>query len=139
MPYKIVSKYIKDISFEIPNAESFTMLEKEISKYKLNFDIKSNPLKKDMIEVDTILKMLPNDDVKHKILCEINFTTIISLENVSKKEELEKIVLIEIPQYVYPFIYETFIFLFKQSGIKEVSIKKKIDFQKMHNEQKKIN
>tara|TARA_B100001559_G_C16420690_1_gene584942 strand:- start:131 stop:550 length:420 start_codon:yes stop_codon:yes gene_type:complete len=139
MPYKIVSKYIKDISFEIPNAESFTMLEKEISKYKLNFDIKSNPLKKDMIEVDTILKMLPNDDVKHKILCEINFTTIISLENVSKKEELEKIVLIEIPQYVYPFIYETFIFLFKQSGIKEVSIEKKIDFQKMHNEQKKIN
>jgi len=137
MPYKIVSKYIKDISFEIPNAESFTMLEKEISKYKLNFDIKSNPLKKDMIEVDTILKMLPNDDVKHKILCEINFTTIISLENVSKKEELEKIVLIEIPQYVYPFIYETFIFLFKQSGIKEVSIEKKIDFQKMHNEQKK--
>ena len=139
MPYKIVSKYIKDISFEIPNAETFTMLEKEISKYKLNFDIKSNPLKKDMIEVDTILKMLPNDDVKHKILCEINFTTIISLENVSKKEELEKIVLIEIPQYVYPFIYETFIFLFKQSGIKEVSIEKKIDFQKMHNEQKKIN
>ena len=137
MPYKIVSKYIKDISFEIPNAESFTMLEKEISKYKLNFDIKSNPLKKDMIEVDTILKMLPNDDIKHKILCEINFTTIISLENVSKKEELEKIVLIEIPQYVYPFIYETFIFLFKQSGIKEVSIEKKIDFQKMHNEQKK--
>jgi preprotein translocase subunit SecB len=139
MPYKIVSKYIKDISFEIPNAESFTMLEKEISKYKLNFDIKSNPLKNDVIEVNTVLKMLPNIDVKHKIHCEINFTTIISLENVSKKEELEKIVLIEIPQYIYPFIYETFVFLFKQSGIKEVSIEKKIDFQKMHNEQKKIN
>ena len=139
MPYKIVSKYIKDISFEIPNAETFTMLEKEISKYKLNFDIKSNPLKKDMIEVDTILKMLPNDDVKHKILCEINFTTIISLENVSEKEVLEKIVLIEVPQYIYPFIYETFVYLFKQSGIKEVSIEKKVDFQKMHEEQKKIN
>lgn len=139
MSYKILSKYIKDISFEIPNAETFTMLEKEISKYKLNFDIKSNPLKKDMIEVDTILKMLPNDDVKHKILCEINFTTIISLENVSEKEVLEKIVLIEVPQYIYPFIYETFVYLFKQSGIKEVSIEKKVDFQKMHEEQKKIN
>ena len=139
MPYKIVSKYIKDISFEIPNAASFTMLEKEISKYKLNFDIRSNPLKKDVIEVDTVLKMLPNNDIKHKIQWEINFTTIISLENISKKEELEKIVLVEIPQYIYPFIYETFIFLFKQSGIKEVSIEKKIDFQKMHNEQKKIN
>ena len=139
MSYKILSKYIKDISFEIPNAETFTMLEKEISKYKLNFDIRSNPLKKDMIEVDTILKMLPNDDVKHKILCEINFTTIISLENVSEKEVLEKIVLIEVPQYIYPFIYETFVYLFKQSGIKEVSIEKKVDFQKMHEEQKKIN
>ena len=139
MSYKILSKYIKDISFEIPNAETFTMLEKEISKYKLNFDIKSNPLKKDMIEVDTILKMLPNDDVKHKILCEINFTTIISLENVSEKEVLEKIVLIEVPQYIYPFIYETFVYLFKQSGIKEVSIEKKVDFKKMHEEQKKIN
>jgi preprotein translocase subunit SecB len=139
MSYKILSKYIKDISFEIPNAETFTMLEKEISKYKLNFDIRSNPLKKDMIEVDTVLKMLPNNDVKHKILCEINFTTIISLENVSGKDELEKIVLIEIPQYIYPFIYETFIYLFKQSGIKEVSIEKKIDFQKMYKEQKKVN
>ena len=139
MSYKILSKYIKDISFEIPNAETFTMLEKEISKYKLNFDIRSNPLKKDMIEVDTILKMLPNDDVKHKILCEINFTTIISLENVSEKEVLEKIVLIEVPQYIYPFIYETFVYLFKQSGIKEVSIEKKVDFKKMHEEQKKIN
>ena len=86
MSYKILSKYIKDISFEIPNAETFTMLEKEISKYKLNFDIKSNPLKKDMIEVDTVLKMLPNNDVKHKILCEINFTTIISLEMYQEKK-----------------------------------------------------
>ena len=137
MPYKIVSKYIKDISFEIPNAESFTMLEKEISKYKLNFDIKSNPLKKDMIEVDTILKMLPNDDVKHKILCEINFTTIISLENVSEKEVLEKIVLIEVPQYIYPFIYETFVYLFKQSGIKNIQIEKEVNFEKMYEEKKK--
>ena len=136
MTYKIISKYIKDISFEIPNAQTFTMLEKEISNYKLNFDIKSSPLKNDVIEVDTILKLSPSSDLKKKMLCEINFTTIISLENIKEKKELEKIVLVEIPQYIYPFLYETFIYLFKQSGLQNVSIEKKVDFQKMHEEQK---
>ena len=136
MTYKIISKYIKDISFEIPNAQTFTMLEKEISNYKLNFDIKSSPLKNDVIEVDTILKLSPNSDLKKKMLCEINFTTIISLENIKEKKELEKIVLVEIPQYIYPFLYETFIYLFKQSGLQNISIEKKVDFQKMYEEQK---
>ena len=136
MTYKIISKYIKDISFEIPNAQTFTMLEKEISNYKLNFDIKSSPLKNDVIEVDTILKLSPSSDLKKKMLCEINFTTIISLENIKEKKELEKIVLVEIPQYIYPFLYETFIYLFKQSGLQNVSIEKKVDFQKMYEEQK---
>ena len=136
MTYKIISKYIKDISFEIPNAQTFTMLEKEISNYKLNFDIKSSPLKNDVIEVDTILKLSPSSDLKKKMLCEINFTTIISLENIKEKKELEKIVLVEIPQYIYPFLYETFIYLFKQSGLQNISIEKKVDFQKMHEEQK---
>ena len=136
MAFKILSKYIKDISFEIPNAKTFTTLEKEISNYKLNFDIKSNPLKQNMIEIDTILKILPNSNIQNKMLCEINYTTIISLENITEKKELEKIVLIEVPKYIYPFIYETFIYLFKQCGIKNVSIEKKVDFQKMYNEQK---
>ena len=136
MTYKIISKYIKDISFEIPNAQTFTMLEKEISNYKLNFDIKSSPLKNDVIEVDTILKLSPSSDLKKKMLCEINFTTIISLENIKEKKELEKIVLVEIPQYIYPFLYETFIYLFKQSGLQNISIEKKGDFQKMYEEQK---
>jgi len=136
MTYKIISKYIKDISFEIPNAQTFAMLEKEISNYKLNFDIKSSPLKNDVVEVDTILKLSPNSDLKKKMLCEINFTTIISLENIKEKKELEKIVLVEIPQYIYPFLYETFIYLFKQSGLQNVSIEKKVDFQKMYEEQK---
>ena len=138
MTYKIISKYIKDISFEIPNTQTFTMLEKEISNYKLNFDIKSSPLKNDVIEVDTILKLSPSSDLKKKMLCEINFTTIISLENIKEKKELEKIVLVKIPQYIYPFLYETFIYLFKQSGLQNISIEKKVDFQKMYEEQKII-
>ena len=67
MSYKIISKFIKDITFEIPNAQAFVMLEKEISNYNLNFDIKSNPFKDNIIEVNTILRMSPNENVKHKI------------------------------------------------------------------------
>ena len=68
MNYKIISKFIKDISFEIPNIETFTMLEKEISKYNLNFDIKSNKFKKNIIEVNTVLKLIPPSDIKNKML-----------------------------------------------------------------------
>ena len=66
MSYKIISKFIKDISFEIPNAQTYVMLEKEILNYNLNFDIKSKPYKENIIEVSTILRLVPNQDVKHK-------------------------------------------------------------------------
>ena len=79
MSYKIVSKFIKDISFEIPDAKTFVMLEKEIAKYNLNFDVKSKPLKENIIEVDTILSLVPNQDVKHKISTEITLTSLISI------------------------------------------------------------
>ena len=72
MSYKIISKFIKDISFEIPNAQTYVMLEKEILNYNLNFDIKSKPYKENIIEVNTVLRLVPNQDVKHKMLTEIN-------------------------------------------------------------------
>ena len=78
MSYKIISKFIKDISFEIPNAETFVLLEKEISKYNLNFDIKSKPYKDNIIEVNTVFKISPNQNVKHKILTEITGTALVS-------------------------------------------------------------
>ena len=69
MSYKIISKFIKDISFEIPSAETFVMIEKEISKYILNFDIKTIPFKNNIIEVNTVLKISPTPDIKNKMLC----------------------------------------------------------------------
>tara|TARA_B110001454_G_C12594916_1_gene381870 strand:+ start:88 stop:507 length:420 start_codon:yes stop_codon:yes gene_type:complete len=138
MSYKIISKFIKDISFEIPNAQTFVMLEKEILNYNLNFDIKSNPFKDNIIEVNTILKLIPNQNVKHKMLVEINYTTLVSVENnFEDKKELEKIVLIKIPTEIYPTLYETFIYLFKQAGVKDIKIEKEINFEKMYNENKK--
>ena len=138
MNYKIISKFIKDISFEIPNAQTFLMLEKEISKYTLNFDVKSNRFKDNIIEVNTILRLLPAQELKNKMSTEINLTALVSVEKkLTDKKELEKIVLIKVPTETYPILYETFVYLFKQAGIKNISINKDVDFEKMYNQNKK--
>ena len=136
MNYTIISKFIKDISFEIPNAETFTMLEKEISKYNLTFDIKSKKFKNNIIEVNTILKILPWEEIKHKMLAEINLTSLVSIdyEEGANKKELERIALIKVPTDIYPTLYETFVYLFSQAGIKNISIEKEVNFEKMYNE-----
>ena len=137
MSYKIISKFIKDISFEIPNVESFILLEKEIANYALSFDIKSKPYKNNIIEVNTVLKISPNQNVKNKILTEITYTALVSIEKkFEDKKELEKIILIKIPTEIYPDLYETFVYLFKQAGIKNIEIYKKVDFEKLYNEKK---
>ena len=141
MNYKILSKFIKDISFEIPNPETFLMLEKELPKYNLNFDIKSNPYKNNIIEVNTILRIVPSKEIKNKMLTEINLTSLVSIEKNNEKEEkdeLEKIILIKVPTEVYPTLYETFVYLFSQAGVKNITIEKKIDFEKLFNEKNKI-
>ena len=139
MNYKILSKFIKDISFEIPNTQTFLMIEKEILNYNLNFDVSSKPFKENIIEVNTILKLSPNQNVKHKMLTEINMTALVRVEkNSQNKGELEKIILVKIPTEVYPVLYETFLFLYKQAGLKDVKVKKEVDFEKMYNEKKKI-
>ena len=138
MSYKIISKFIKDISFEIPDSQTFFMIEKEISKYSLNFDIKSKSFKENIIEVNTILRLTPNQEVKHKMLTEITLTAMISIENGLKdKKELEKIILIRVPTEIYPTLYETFIYLFTKAGVKNINIEKNINFEKLYNEKKK--
>ena len=139
MNYRIISKFIKDISFEIPDARTFVMLEKEISKYNLNFDVKSHPFKDNIIEVNTILRLSPNQKVQNKMFTEINLTTLVSIEkNFKDKKELEKIILVQIPTEIYPTLYETFVYLFSQAGVKNISIKKEVNFEKMYNEKVKF-
>ena len=137
MSYKIISKFIKDVSFEIPNAQAFMMLEKEIPNYTLTFDITSKPFKNNIIEVNTVLRTTPNQEVKHKILSEITCTALVSLEkNFEDKKELEKIVLIKIPTEIYPTLYATFIYLFNKAGVKNIQIDKEVDFEKLYKEKK---
>ena len=138
MKYSINSKFIKDLSFEIPTAETFLMLEKEIQKYNLTFDINSKQLKKNIIEVNTILKMTTKEKVDRKINVEINLTALVTIEgDLQDKESLEKIILIKVPTDLYPNLYETFVYLFKQAGVKNIMINKEVDFEKMYNERKK--
>ena len=137
MSYKILSKFIKDISFEIPNVQTFAMLESEISNYNLSFDIKSSPFKKNVVEVNTILKILPMKEVKHKMLAEINLTALVSVENITDKKILEHVILVDVPTKVYPSLYETFVYLFKQAGVNNIEIKKEVNFEKLYNEKNK--
>ena len=138
MSYKIHSKFIKDISFEIPNVQAFAMLESEISKYNLNFDIKSAPFKKNLIEINVILKIVPSQDVKYKILAEINYTALVSIEDSSlDKKALERIILVKVPTDIYPTLYETFVYLFKQAGINTIQIEKEVNFGKLYDEKNK--
>ena len=139
MSYKIISKFIKDISFEIPDARTFVMLEKEVEKYKLNFDIKSKPFKDNLVEVNTILRLTPNQEVKYKLLTEINLTALVSIDkNFQNKKELEKIILVRVPTEVYPTLYEIFLYLFSQTGIKNISIENEVNFEKLYNEKNKL-
>ena len=140
MSYKIISKFIKDISFEIPDAQTFVMIEKELKNYNLKFDIKSKPFKDYIIEVNTILKLIPNKDVKHRMLAEINLTALVSIDKVfQEKERVEKIILVDVPTAIYPTLYEIFVYLFKQSGLKEIRIAKEVNFEKLYSEKLKSN
>ena len=133
MSYKILSKFIKDISFEIPSPQAYVMLEKEISKYNLNFDVSSKKFKDNIIEVNTVLRLVPSPELKNKILTEINLATLVSIEdNFENKKELEKIVLIDIPTEVYPTLHDTFIYLFTQAGVKNISIAKEVNFAELY-------
>ena len=137
MSYKIISKFIKDVSFEIPNAQAFMMLEKEISNYTLTFDITSKPFKNNIIEVDTVLRTTPNQEVKHKILSEITCTALVALEKkFEDKKELEKIILVKIPTEIYSTLYATFIYLFNKAGVQNIQIDKEVDFEKLYKERK---
>ena len=137
MKYTIDSKFIKDISFEIPTATTYLMLEKDISKYHVTFEIQSKQLKKNIIEVSTILKLLTNEKIERKINVEINLTALVTIEgDLQNKEELKKIILVKVPSDIYPSLYETFVFLFSKSGIKDINIKKNVDFEELYNKKK---
>ena len=133
MNYKIIGKYIKELSFNIPNPKTFFLLSKDISNYKINIDIKSSQIKQNIIEVYTTLSLNPIKDDFEKIDTKIIFSTIIELDNSEiNKEEMEKIILVKVPEKIYSELRQIFIFLFENSGFKDVKINETVDFDKLY-------
>ena len=138
MSYKIIGKYIKDLDFQIPNPKVFFSLSKDISKYKINIDIRSSQIKQNIIEVLTTLTLTPIKGDFEKINTKIVFATIVELTTDKiEKEDMEKIVLIKIPSKIYNELRDIFINLFENSGFKDIKINKNVDFQKLY-EMRKI-
>jgi len=137
MIYKILARYIKELNFEIPNPNTFFLLSKEISNYKINIDIKSNQVKERIIEVQITLNLNPvKIDQSEKINTKIIYSAIVEMKgDISNKIKLKEIILVKVPTDIYPELRRSFIFLFEQSGFKEIKIDKNVDFKKL-NEQK---
>ena len=137
MSYKIISKYIKDLDFKIPNPKVFSLLSKNIENYKINIDIKSNQIKDKIIEVETALNLTPSKDEIEKITTKIIYSTIIELDDtLTDKKEIEKIIHINVPTTIYPELRKIFLFVFENSGFKDVKIRNNVDFQKLYNHKK---
>ena len=133
MNYKVVGKYIKDLKFEIPSPKVFFLLEKNISNYKINIDIKSNQFKEKIVEVETTLSLSPNAEGFEKINTKIVFSTIIEIDGeLTNKKDLEEIILIKIPNEIYPEIRSLFVLLFEKSGFKKIKIEENINFKELY-------
>jgi len=133
MTHKIIGKYIKELKFNIPNPKTFFLLAKDIANYKINIDIKSVQVKQNIIEVLTSLKLTPVKDNFDKIDTKIIFSTIVEFSNKNLvKEEMEKTILVNIPSKIYPELRQIFIFLFENSGFKDIKINENVDFEKLY-------
>ena len=137
MNYKIIGKYIKELNFRIPNTKTFFLLSKDIANYKINIDIKSDRVKQNIIEVLTTLNLKPTKNNFEMIKTEIIYSTIVELQkNKIEKNEMEKIVLVNVPSEIYSEIRKIFINLFENSGFKDIKISENVDFQKLYNMKK---
>ncbi len=133
--FKILAKYIKDLSSETPDVETFLFVKDNISAYKLNIDITSKALKNKLIEINTTLKFEDKEPNEKKSYYEIVYATIIRVDDqIKEKKDLEKIILCDVPTKIYPDLENCFLNLIHNSGHPEVKLEKKIDFKKLYNE-----
>ena len=133
--FKIILNYIKDLSIETPDAETFIFVKDKISKYQLSIDIKSKALKNKMIEVSTKLTFKDKDNNDKKSFFEIDYASIVQVEeSVKDKNQLEKILLCEVQKEMYPKLESIFVKLINDTGFSGVKFDKKIDFEKLYND-----
>ena len=133
--FKILAEFIKDISSETPDIQSYIFVKENISKYKLNIDITSKAIKNKMIEVNTTLKFEDKELNEKKSYFEIIYASVIKVDDeVKDKKELQRILLCDVQNKIYPNLEKTFLNLLHNSGFPEIKIEKKIDFNRLYNE-----
>ena len=133
--YEIIGKFIKDMSSETPDVETYVYVKDYIVNYKLNIDIVSKPLKNKTVEINTILKFEDKETNKKKSHFEINFATIIKVdEKIKEKKELEKIILCDVQIEIYPNLEKSLLDLLHNSGYPEIKFEKKINFEELYNQ-----
>ena len=133
MSYKIIAKYIKNLTFDLTKPDKFFSLTKDISSYKFKIDIKSSRFKDNILEVQTTLALVPKNSKLDPINAIVTYSTLIELnKDLTDKKKLEEIILVEIPNEVYPELRKVFIFIFESSGFREIKIEEKVDFKKLY-------
>ncbi len=131
--YKIIAKFVKDMSSETPDIDTYLFVKDNLSNYKLNINIQSKALKEKIIQIDTTLKYIDNQESPKKSFFEMIFSTVIRLNDGSiDKTELTKIVLIEVQKEIYPDLEKTFLDVMHGSGYPDLTFTKKIDFEELY-------
>jgi preprotein translocase subunit SecB len=131
--FEIISSFIKDMSSETPDAQTFIFVKDKINKYSLNIDITSKAVKKNIVEVDIIIKFVDKPEILKKSHFEITYASIVKIdEKVSDKKEMEKIILCDVPNKIYPDLERIFLNLLTDSGYPGIKFEKKIDFTELY-------
>ena len=131
--FKIIGSFIKDMSSETPDAQTFIFVRDKISKYRLNIDITSKAVKNGIIEVNTIIKFADQPEILKKAHFEITYTSIVKVdEKISDKKEMEKIILCDVPNKIYPDLERIFLNLLTDSGYPGIKFEKKVDFTELY-------
>jgi len=131
--FKILAEFVKDISSETPDIQSYIFVKENIAKYQLNIDINSKALKNKMIEVNTTLKFEDKEPNEKKSYFEIVYASIVKVdEDIKDKKDLERILLCDVQNKIYPNLEKTFLNLLHNSGFPEIKLDKKIDFTQLY-------
>ena len=131
--FKVISSFIKDMSSETPDAQTFIFVKDKISKYRLNIDINSKAVKNGIIEVNTIIKFSDQPEILKKSHFEITYTSIVEVDKkISDKKEMEKIILCDVPNKIYPDLERIFLNLLTDSGYPGIKFEKKVDFTELY-------
>ena len=133
--YKILAKYIKDLSSETPNVETYLFVKENISKYKLKINIKTKPLKNKLLEINITFTYEDNEPNEKKSFYEMTYAVIVKInDEIKEKKDLEKIILCDIPNSIYPELEKSLLNLIHNSGHPNLKFEKKVDFNKLYNE-----